>query len=224
MLKKLTEEKQAEILETGIAEFAERGLDGASMNGIAKKAGISVGVLYKYYADKDAFFLACLRRSLSVLDSVLQAQIDSGDKPLVRAEKLIRAVQTTSREHPVYVKLYHELTCSSGGRYASMLAREIEGASAKLYTALLADAKEQGSVRSDIDPQYFAFFFDSLLMMLQFSCGCDYYQERLRLYCGEDANAQDERMARQLLLFLESAFTFDSSQISHRPQKGEKTL
>jgi len=32
MLKRLTEEKLAEVLEVGIAEFAEKGLDGANVN------------------------------------------------------------------------------------------------------------------------------------------------------------------------------------------------
>lgn len=55
MLKKLTEEKLEEILEAGISEFAEFGLQKAGMNAIARRAGISVGVLYKYYENKDAF-------------------------------------------------------------------------------------------------------------------------------------------------------------------------
>ena len=49
MLKKLTEEKLNEVLEAGIGEFADCGLHQASMNAIARRAGISVGVLYKYY-------------------------------------------------------------------------------------------------------------------------------------------------------------------------------
>ena len=40
--------------------------------------------------------------------------------------------------------------------------------------------------RRDMDPRLFAFFFDNLLMMLQFSYCCDYYRARLALYCGED--------------------------------------
>ena len=60
MLKKLTEEKREEILEAGIEAFAESGLHGAGMADIARRAGISVGVLYKYYVNKEDFFHACL--------------------------------------------------------------------------------------------------------------------------------------------------------------------
>ena len=47
MLKRLTEQKLEEILEAGISEFGERGLEQTSMNRIAARAEISVGVLYK---------------------------------------------------------------------------------------------------------------------------------------------------------------------------------
>ena len=52
MGRKLTDDKQGEILRTGITQFAKLGYDRANINTIAKKAGISVGVLYKYYGSK----------------------------------------------------------------------------------------------------------------------------------------------------------------------------
>ena len=41
------------------------------MRSIADRAGVSVGVLYKYYGDKEGFLRACLDRSLAALDEVL---------------------------------------------------------------------------------------------------------------------------------------------------------
>ncbi|HCY79311.1 MAG TPA: hypothetical protein DHU74_06310 [Clostridiales bacterium] len=75
MYKKLDDNAKQLILETGIDEFAERGLDRANINVIAKKAGVSVGVIYKYFGDKDSFFLACVRHSLAQLDAVLSEAI-----------------------------------------------------------------------------------------------------------------------------------------------------
>ncbi|NCA97730.1 MAG: TetR/AcrR family transcriptional regulator, partial [Bacteroidia bacterium] len=116
MLKKLTEEKIDFILETGISEFAEHGLDRANINVIAKKAGISVGVLYKYYKDKEVFFLACLNKSLKVLDTAIADFLSGEDKLLARAEKIIRAVQFYSRKHRDYIKMYNSITVGSNQR------------------------------------------------------------------------------------------------------------
>ncbi len=216
MLKKLSEEKIIEMLETGITEFAAHGLDRANINVIAKKSGVSVGVLYKYYADKEGFFLACLRHSLETLRRVICEAMSGEEKLLVRAEKLIRAVRRCAAEHPDYNIMYNEITAGASKTYARILAEEIESISSEVYIRFIAEAKAAGDVRGDINPRLFAFFFDNLLLMLQFSYSCDYYRERFKIFCGEDILNDDEKVVAELLKFIESAFTFGQYEITHK--------
>jgi AcrR family transcriptional regulator len=216
MLKKLTDEQINEILETGIAEFAANGLDRANINVIAKKSGVSVGVLYKYYKDKEGFFLSCLRHSLDMLRSVIGEAMSGEEKLLVRAEKLIRAVQQCARDHGTYNIMYNEITAGASNKYARMLAEEIENISSEIYIQFINEAKASGDIRDDIDPRMFAFFFDNLLMTLQFSYSCDYYRERFKIFCGEDILDDDEKVVAELLKFMESAFTFKQAEIKHK--------
>ena len=216
MLKKLTQEQWTLILETGIREFAAQGMDRANINIIAKKAGISVGVLYKYFKDKEAFFLACLNQSLSILETVLRESLSGEHKLLERAEKIIRAVQKTSREHVDYINMYLSITTGSNRKFAPELAKRIEGMTAEVYAQFIKDAQKSGDIRQDIDPKLFAFFFDNLLMMLQFSYGCDYFQERFKVYAGDDIFSKDEVVVSEMLKFLESAFTLEQASIHHR--------
>ena len=81
MYRKLDEAALGTILEAGIAEFARCGFQPASVASVAKNAGVSVGVIYKYFGDKDAFFLACVRHSLELLDATLQ-EAAAGGGPL----------------------------------------------------------------------------------------------------------------------------------------------
>ena len=78
MYRKLDEAALGTILEAGIAEFARCGFQPASVASVAKNAGVSVGVIYKYFGDKDAFFLACVRHSLELLDATLQEAAAGG--------------------------------------------------------------------------------------------------------------------------------------------------
>ena len=80
MYKKLEEETIDDILEAGIDEFIEKGLQGAAMSGIAKKSGVSVGVIYKYFTDKNTFFLQCLDHSLELLSNVLQEAVSEANR------------------------------------------------------------------------------------------------------------------------------------------------
>lgn len=216
MLKKLTEEKLAEILECGISEFAERGFESASMKTIAQRADISVGVLYKYFDDKNAFILACIRKGIGELEAFLNEITATEDKPLNYVRSLIGTLLRYSREHGDTVRMYHRTTALS--EYAPILAREIEGFTSQLYSRYLSAAQASGDIRRDIDPGLFAFFFDNLLMMMQFSYTCPYYTERFKLYGGEDITENDEYVTGQLLKFMESAFTTESSDIPHRAE------
>lgn len=213
MLKKLSEEKLVELLECGISEFAEKGIS-ASMNTIAKRAGMSVGVIYKYYADKEAFFLACVRHSLNALENALGDIAAKTDKPINYARTIIKTLQYFSAEHGDYTRMYHRITDAS--EYAPELAKEIEGFTSRLYTQFIAVAQASGDIRRDIDPGLFAFFFDNLLMMLQYSYCCPYYKERFKMYGGEDILDKDDYVTEQLLKFMESAFTLEQADIQHR--------
>lgn len=210
MLKKLTDEKLLEILDVGIEEFAQVGLDKANINIIAKKAGISVGVLYKYYTSKEEFFFSCLRRSVELLETILKQVVEGEEKILLRAEKMIRCVQQYSRQYSNYVNMYNEITSGSCKKHADFLAKEIESITAKTYTNFIQKAIDEGHIRNDIDPKLFAFFFDNMLMTLEFSYCSDYYKERFKIYCGENIMEEDEKVVSELLKFLESAFSFSS--------------
>ena len=112
--------------------------------------------------------------------------------------------------------MYNEITSGSSKKFAPFLASEIESVTAKAYTALITKAVEDGDIRKDINPRLFAFFFDNLLMTLQFSYCCEYYKERFKVYCGEDIMENDEKVISELLKFMESAFTFSRSEIVHK--------
>lgn len=199
MYKKLDDSTVNAILETAIEEFAEHGPERANMSAIAKKAGVSVGVIYKYYKDKDSLFLACVRHSLELLSSTLSAAVDGGGTPRDCVYRLIRSLIRQSREHSSYNAMYNEITSGSCRRFADVLAEEIESATASLYREMFA----QVLTDPEDDPGIFAFFFDNLLMMLQFSYSCDYYRRRMKIFCGEEAAEDDEKMADMFMRFID---------------------
>ena len=80
---------------------------------------------------------------------------------------------------------------------------------------LFDGAQQGGQLTERIEPQLFAFFFDNLLMMLQFSYSCEYYQERMRIFCGEAA-LEDTKMADRLTRFLLGAMKGDVCSSSSR--------
>lgn len=72
-----SQKSRAHILQHAFAEFAERGYLGASVNTICAAGKISKGLLYHYYADKDALYLACVEVCFQELTSALSAALDA---------------------------------------------------------------------------------------------------------------------------------------------------
>ncbi|MDY5377578.1 MAG: TetR/AcrR family transcriptional regulator [Eubacterium coprostanoligenes] len=205
-----TDERKEKILEVGIKEFASKGYEKANINIIAKKAGISIGLMYKYFSTKEDLFITCIQRGMSILDDAVDEILQSDDKLIVKAEKLIRTTCQLSQRDANYVKLYNEITSERDSEKAMEFAKAIEGETSKKYVKCITDALAKGDVRQDMDPRLFAFFLDNLLTSLQFSFTCDYYRNRLEIYSGVNvAELSEDQIVRQLLKFIESAFTFE---------------
>ena len=100
--------------------------------------------------------------------------------------------RAADKENPEYIRLYHQITATGSPSGKTQSAELIESGTARLYEGFIKSASEKGAIRQDIDPSAFAFFFDNLMMMLHFSYACDYYKDRFRIYCGDDASDKDE--------------------------------
>ncbi len=205
MYKKLSDDQLNTLLQAAIHEFAAKGYERARISTIAHQAGVSVGVIYKYYEDKPALFLACVRVSLEPLHDALKEAVSKSDRIEDSLESIIRTLVRHSKAHQEVNRMYHEITGNSAHQLSRALSREIEEMSSLVYTDLIRKAQAEGRCRSDADPRLFAFFLDDLFMMLQFSYSCDYYRERLKLYVGEDVLEDDDRIAVQLRKFLAGA-------------------
>lgn len=211
---RIDEERKRLILEKGIEEFSAKGYENANINRIAKEAGISIGLMYKYFATKEDLFITCLKHGMDILEQALNDILVSDDKLLVKAEKLIRTTCAHSKKNSNYIKMYNEICAEKGARHTiAILIEEIESKRSTIYIRAIAQALAKGDVRDDLDPRYFAYFLDNLLTTLQFSYTCDYYREKFRNYTGIDINeADDEKIILQLLKFIESAFTYSKQK------------
>ena len=58
-----TEQMRRRILDSALEVFGAEGYDGASMNAICTRAGISKGIIYHYFAGKEDLYLSCCRES-----------------------------------------------------------------------------------------------------------------------------------------------------------------
>ncbi|MGE0439735.1 MAG: TetR/AcrR family transcriptional regulator [Gemmatimonadales bacterium] len=131
--KRRSEDRPAELQAAALRLFATRGYGGATMEDIAREAGVTVGTVYRYFRDKDA-----LRESL--LDWVgreplLDAETEKGPLP-----RLLESIWHASRRTP-HAELLRLLVAEGGAaselvtRYRALALAPAEQALAALLPA-----------------------------------------------------------------------------------------
>jgi AcrR family transcriptional regulator len=121
------EERGLEILASIRQAFAEKGFDGASMQDLARAAGMSVGNFYRYFPSKAAIVQAMCGYDLSEIQGEF-AEIQSSDAPMACLRD--RMLMHFSEEGMQDGQLWAEITA------ASMRKPEIGAASLEMEHAI----------------------------------------------------------------------------------------
>lgn len=69
------------IMDSALKEFADKGYDKSSVNIICNEGGISKGILYHYFKDKNELYLTCVKEAFDQLTSYLKEHqpVNTGD-------------------------------------------------------------------------------------------------------------------------------------------------
>jgi AcrR family transcriptional regulator len=209
---KLGSEKREAILAVALQNFAEKGFNGTSINGLAREAGISIGSLYSYFPSKEDLFLTIVAQGHDLLESAISdIDVDAGFLEIYST--LLHRARDYAISHPELNLVYLDATTQGLRHLSARLSRSLESVSANLYKKILASAQARGEVRADIAPGAVAFCLDNLLLLFQFSFASDYYRDRLRIFLDlEEGQAIDEEA------LIEAILDFACSAVSGRVQ------
>lgn len=97
------------ILDGALAEFSAQGYGGSSINTICAAQNLSKGIVYHYFATKDALYLACMEECFRRLTEYVRANFSAEDGRIeAQLEKYFSVRMAFFRENPVYQRLYCE--------------------------------------------------------------------------------------------------------------------
>ncbi|WP_374514248.1 TetR family transcriptional regulator [Brevundimonas sp.] len=151
-------DRPAEILAAALEVFAARGFQGARLEEVAKRAGVSKGALYLYFETKADLFRAVVTDAVSPNLERVEA-IAAADLPLEHVARMalpmlarqvvgdrritgvVKLVIAESRNHPELAAIWREAVVEPGVR---------------MISGLIAAAQARGEVRPG-DPRLFAF-------------------------------------------------------------------
>ena len=136
------------LTDVALAVFAERGYDGASMDDVARAAGITKASIYHHVAGKEAFLARGLGRALDALFAILADPEACAGTSGARLRYIVRRVaETTLRMQPELTVLFRV----RGGSEVQLAALGRRRAFDRHVSDLIVQAQAEGTIRKDLD-------------------------------------------------------------------------
>ena len=138
------------LTDVALRVFAERGYDGASMDDVARAAGITKASIYHHVSGKEALLERGLGRALDALFAILGEPAARDGRPVERLRHIVtRVAETTLHLLPELTVLFRVRGTSRSEREALERRREFD----RIVTELIVQAQRDGDVRADLDPR-----------------------------------------------------------------------
>jgi AcrR family transcriptional regulator len=116
-------ERRAQLLDIGRRLFAERGLDGTSIEEIAAKAGVSKPVVYEHFGGKEGLYAVVVDREVERFITMATRLLEGEDNTAkfeVAAVVLLRYIQDNSDGFRILVR--DSNPASGSGTFASLIS------------------------------------------------------------------------------------------------------
>ena len=109
----IREKSREKILSASLELFANKGYDSTSIDSIAKKAGISKGLIYNYYESKKSILLALFDDVMSEGEKLVKQQTAVKD-PYKRMKGMVEVAFDMMEKNPEYIKLFMVISLQPG--------------------------------------------------------------------------------------------------------------
>src|SRR4051794_9917429 len=141
------------LLAAARREFASRGLAGARVDEIAGRAGVNKQLVYHYFGDKDALYLAVLEWVYEEIRAQERKLNLEGLAPERAIKKLIESSFDHLSRHPDFIVLLNDEN-RNGARHvrASPRIEDMHSPLVSLISKILKEGVRAGTFRRGVDP------------------------------------------------------------------------
>ena len=146
------ESTSAAILAAAIQEFTERGYEGARVDNIASRAGVNKRMLYHYFGNKQALYVAVLEGTYTAIRTAEHGLHLTDRDPIEGMTDLVRFTWRYYLAHPEFLSLLNTENLHRA-KFLKRSARifELNSPLIERISALLERGVEQGVFRDDLD-------------------------------------------------------------------------
>ncbi|MBN2082927.1 TetR/AcrR family transcriptional regulator [bacterium] len=164
MARKTTAERRRQVSQIVLGIIAEQGIEGVSMEAVARAAGIVPSALYRHYAGKDEMILAALNSFIDELETRMRAL---GPRPA--AEVLAGMLAVQAEIMPLQLAIPQILFSPASKDQRELHRQAVKNLQDRILGGIaevVQRGQAEGQFSPDIDPLAAAHLFMGLLVIV----------------------------------------------------------
>lgn len=188
--KERQERSREEIYQAALTEFGTLGYEKASMERICGQHGISKGMMYHYYSNKDELFLLCVERTFADLKTHVERDAGElvGQGILETIKNFFMIREYYFQLHPEQKMIFEDAILHPPKHLVEQI-QELRGPIREVNREFIRQLVEKMPLRPEMDPQKAVRYLESVE---------HYFQSIIRDY-------QDDRAAEDMHTMFETA-------------------
>ncbi|MGH7284894.1 MAG: TetR/AcrR family transcriptional regulator [Polyangiaceae bacterium] len=157
------------LIAAGAMEFAEKGVDGPSLDGICARAGFTRGAFYVHFRDRDDLLVAVVDRVLVGFQTQVISTAGSAEDLETTVTRYVAAVAAGGPATRGVGKWHFRDTLAACARIPALRKRyiELQREAIALVARAVRNGQHAGTVRADVEAQSLA----EILVMLTLGIG-----------------------------------------------------
>ena len=151
-------EKRENIIDAALEVFCNYGFSNTRMADIARKAGVSYGLVYHYFKRKEVLFDAIVEMLWEKLYRVLETQKASQSEFQDKLVKIVEFFFDTYSSSPYLISIFVTAVSRSSAYRTTRGLQKFKKFFA-LCEEIMKQGQDKGFVRKDIKPHYLTYIF-----------------------------------------------------------------
>lgn len=154
-----TLQSREKILHAAITEFGKNGYDKASLNAALAQSGISKGLVYHYFKNKDELYLCCVKSCFQALMEYLKTNCTSTNQSKIRLQEYFDTRQRFFKENPFFIRIFFNAVIQPPSHLSTeinLLKKDFDQLNLQLFESVLSGLPLRNGISIEDACSYFS--------------------------------------------------------------------
>jgi AcrR family transcriptional regulator len=144
---------RAQLLDAALLLFAEQGVAGTTIAGIAARAGVTPAMVHYYFSNRDRLLDAVAQERLREIVTAVWSPVVETDEVVPMLRGLVQRILRATEVHPWLPSLWLREVVSEGGQLRERLMRILPFEYVRHLIGAVAGAQRRGEVSPQLEPR-----------------------------------------------------------------------